>query len=266
MTTNTKAAVIIPFYKTILTRYEEIALKQCFNILDGHPIIAVKPHSLTLPESATKKGFYDIISFDDKYFADIHGYNALMLSEEFYKSFINYEYILIYQLDAFVFRDELIEWCSKGYDYIGAPWTYKKAPGLVRKLKNYLYFKNNAKYKDGMPKIGRQMEDRVGNGGFSLRRVKTFANYAASQREKIEEYLRMRHPWFNEDIFWSIELNRKKQQLVIPELKTALKFAFETNLDRCLHINNNQLPFGCHAWDKHADFWRPIFKSFNADI
>ena len=30
--------------------------------------------------------------------------------------------MLIYQLDAFVFQDDLAYWCQQNYDYIGAPW------------------------------------------------------------------------------------------------------------------------------------------------
>lgn len=44
-----------------------------------------------------------------------------MLSAEFYDRFAAYEYVLIYQLDAFVFADRLAEFCQMGYDYIGAP-------------------------------------------------------------------------------------------------------------------------------------------------
>jgi hypothetical protein len=44
------------------------------------------------------------------------------LSEEFYQAFTDFEFMLIYQLDAFVFRDELADWCRSGYEYIGAPW------------------------------------------------------------------------------------------------------------------------------------------------
>ena len=73
-----------------------------------------------------------------------------MLSSEFYRRFSKFEYILIYQLDAFVFKDQLNYWCKKGYDYIGAPW-----------------FEGFHLTKTGVNIIG------VGNGGFSLRRVKT---------------------------------------------------------------------------------------------
>lgn len=45
-----------------------------------------------------------------------------MLTKEFYLRFRQWEYLLIYQLDAYVFQDELMDWCNKGYDYIGAPF------------------------------------------------------------------------------------------------------------------------------------------------
>ncbi|RYY36225.1 MAG: hypothetical protein EOP46_07215, partial [Sphingobacteriaceae bacterium] len=240
MSAAQKAAVVIPFYKTKLTPFEEIALKQCFTVLSAHPIIAVKPLSLELPTQLAAFAFSKKISFNDSYFKDIHGYNALMLSADFYNTFTDFEYILIYQPDAFVFNDELTAWCNKGYDYIGAPWLTEREPGIFRKIKNQLYFSYNAKYKNGMPKIGRQMENRVGNGGFSLRKIETFARYAATYKQTIESYLGKRHPWFNEDIFWSIELNRKKNQMRIPDYKTALKFSFETNPARCLSLNNGK--------------------------
>jgi hypothetical protein len=44
-----------------------------------------------------------------------------MLSIDFYKRFRDYKFILIYQLDAYVFRDELEYWCEQDYDFIGAP-------------------------------------------------------------------------------------------------------------------------------------------------
>ena len=49
---------------------------------------------------------------------------------------------------------------------------------------------------------------------------------------------------YNEDAFWSIEVNRKKVVLNIPDYKVALKFAFELAPERAYKINNNQLPFG----------------------
>ena len=270
MSGNNKAAVVIPVYKTQLSAYEKISLKQCNDILGDHPIIFAKPVSLNIDGLMSINGSSSV-SFDDHYFESIHGYNELMMAEEFYKSFSKYEYILIYQLDAFVFSDQLGYWCTQDYDYIGAPWLRAKPYKNVMdktftKAKNYLYMRYDAKYKDGMPKVGKQIEDRVGNGGLSLRRVSKFAACCVQYKPLIDYYIQLRHPWFNEDIFWSIALNRKKQIITKPPLKQAVKFSVETNPQRAFKMNNSQLPFGCHGWDKQAGFWEPIFKQVGVDI
>jgi len=260
-----KAAVIIPIYKERLSAHEEISLQQCFSILCNHPIIAVKPHKLVLPNEITRYGFSDVVSFDDAFFRDIQGYNRLMLDVIFYREFLAHNYILIHQLDAFVFKDELDYWCSQDYDYIGAPWMRaKEYPNIFKAVASkglqYLARRYNIK-KHGLPSK-KQFDDNVGNGGFSLRKVKTFHDLCIQYREKIAEYNTHTTHHYNEDVFWSVELNRKRKILNIPPYKKALQFAFEFAPERALKINHNQLPFGCHAWDLKINFWRPIFEQF----
>ena len=61
----------------------------------------------------------------------------------------------------------------------------------------------------------------------------------------------------NEDYFWShyapqINLNYK----VAPSCE-AIKFAFEKAPEMLYKKNKNQLPFGCHAWEKYEpEFWK----------
>ena len=259
-----QVAIVIPFYREELTDFEKIALLQCQKILAEYPKIAVKPRSLNLPAETSALTNLQTISFDDEYFQDVWGYNRLMLSDFFYRSFSGYQYILIYQLDAFVLRDDLKYWCGQGLDYVGAPWVRAKPhsgkfSAYWHQLKNDWYVRNNVS-KNGKPRV-EQLEDRVGNGGFSLRKVDTFFKYCVECKSLIEKYQKENSSWFHEDIFWSIELNRKEKKLAIPPLETGLQFAFETNPERALLLSYNKLPFGCHAWDKHTDFWRPVFKS-----
>jgi hypothetical protein len=82
----------------------------------------------------------------------------------------------------------------------------------------------------------------------------------------MDKYLTRTEHEFNEDIFWAIEVNRKRKILKIPAYRKALKFAIELAPAKSLKLNNNEIPFGCHAWDKHLDFWRPIFKNYGYDI
>ena len=265
MDENNKAAVIIPFYKTQYTPYENMALQQCFKILSGHPVIAVKPHHLHLPAEVTQYPFSNVISFDDDYFKDIQGYNRLMLDAAFYKEFLAYEYQLIYQLDAFVFKDDLDYWCSQGIDYVGAPWMRAKDyPNVIKAVVSqglqYLAKRYDLK-KHGLPSK-KQFDNNVGNGGFSLRKVKVFHDLCIKYRDAINEYNKRDSHHYNEDAFWSIELNRKQKAIKIPGYKKALQFAFELAPMRAYKINGQQLPFGCHAWDLNVDFWRPIFAQY----
>lgn len=262
-----KVAVIVPIYREP-TALEDISLQQCFKVLaKSHPIFCVKPNTLNLN---TPYPFNKFISFDDTYFKDIAGYNKLMLSEEFYEAFLDYEYILIYQLDAFVFKDELTNWCKKNIDYVGAPWLRHKYPDFIKSVKNsflgYIHRKFDIKQKNTSVPTDLQREYKVGNGGLSLRRTQIF--YALTQRfqEKIKEYLLQTAANLNEDVFWSIEVNRKKKHLKIPSYKEAVYFAFEVPVDRAFELTNNRLPFGCHAWNKNLDAWRSVFKAFGYTI
>ena len=62
-----KVAVIIPFYRDTISDYESIALQQCAKVLGNHPIIAVKPESLTLPDAVAQLILTDTVSFNDSY-------------------------------------------------------------------------------------------------------------------------------------------------------------------------------------------------------
>lgn len=262
-----QVAVIIPFYKTELTENEKLSLKQCFKILSNYPVIAIKPHALNLSSLENEFDFLRIESFDNHFFENINGYNRLMLSDIFYGFFLNYEYILIYQLDAFVFSDQLKSWCEKNYDYIGAPWLYPRKNSLsdfLSKVKGTIFRKMNTQT-NGVPKK-KQFYNQVGNGGFSLRKTKPFYELSIRFRQLANTYIDKRKGEFNEDIFWSIEINRKTAYLRIPDYKIALKFAVETEAELAFKLNHNRLPFGCHAWEKNPDFWLPVFQQIGIEL
>jgi len=242
-------AVIIPIYKRELSSYEKISLARCLSVLGNFPVIVIAPVRLSdsLIRSQTSSNVL-IEHFDDSYFADIDGYNRLMLRVEFYERFKKYAYILIHQLDAFVFSNELIEWCRRGYDYVGAPWI---GIDMVKFVDNH-FDHGIGKY---LRYIGMKPK-HVGNGGFSLRKVKS-AMIALSLLKKTAKN------WTHyEDIFWSIEVPKHLLFFFkIPDANIARKFSFELEPRRCYKDNFNRLPFGCHAWQKYdIDFWRPFFK------
>ena len=151
-----KCIITIPIYKEYPKQIEIESFKQVLTILYKYDIAIFTYRELNInvyKEIAQEfKKKISVKYFDQEYFNNgTYGYNKLMLSKEFYSNFLEYEYLLIYQLDAWVFKDELDYWCDKGFDYIGAPlFEYKINKGVIQFSKNM---------------------QGVGNGGFSLRKI-----------------------------------------------------------------------------------------------
>ncbi|WP_020595988.1 DUF5672 family protein [Spirosoma panaciterrae] len=265
--------VVIPVYKTQLTDYERIALTQCINVLKNYPIWLATPHSLDIAAYREIGPNLQARSFDDHYFSDIQGYNRLMVSEEFYQAFADQEYMLIHQLDAFVFSDELAYWCQQNYDYIGAPWLRDRDfTGLGDQLwftiKQRVATWLDLKKPDGITPREIINLNGVGCGGFSLRRVPAMLRCLKPFAKKIAEYNQLTMHQYHEDVFWGIEVNRYWPHLRIPNYRKALHFSIEFFPQWAVeHYNQGQLPFGCHAWDIHGlTYWRPIFAQYGYQI
>lgn len=248
------AAVIIPTYKNILTEHELISLEQCVKILGSYPLFFAAPFGLdTSPIPYIEK--FRIINFDKHFFEGLQGYNRLMLSLDFYNSFTSFEYILIYQLDAFVFSDQLSAWTKKGYDYIGAPWVREsKRIFLNVAAKQSIAQAFNLILKNNINKA-------VGNGGFSLRKTE-------SMLKALQENRLLADAWkANEDYFWAFAAKINKKHLKIPPFNEASLFSFEMYPAELFKLNNEELPFGAHAWNKYdIVFYRPFFAKLGYNI
>lgn len=237
-------AVVIPIYKADLSISEEISLRQCLQVLGDYPIIIVKPDSLDVNPIISQAPQVGLVSFDDKYFTGTDAYNELLTSKFFYQAFSTYEYILIYQLDAYVFRNELVSWCKKGYDYIGAPSIHLAEYDKLTDDQSQVFA--NA--------LSSPSTRVVYNGGLSLRRIPAMLRYLS-----IYDFF---YPKWkgNEDMLFSQEATRLKPMklfLKLPPWKEALSFAFEKSPSASYVINNQKLPFACHAWERYdPEFWK----------
>ena len=251
-----QVAIIIPLYKSQLTTYEEISLVQCTKVLGEYPIHIVCPEDLvfdlsTLPFTRN----ITVTRFSPRFFESRMGYNRLLLSIEFYRRFLNYKYILIYQLDAFVFQDELSYWCSQGFDYIGAPWIRDSSENRPRKRK---FTKLSPR---GLWVYLFEKDIPIGNGGFSLRKVKTCLLTLLLGRSKATEWSR------NEDLFWSYYAPTIYPLFSFPAPEIASRFSFETHPREIYEKNQHTLPFGCHGWWKYdVAFWRQVFRNYGYAI
>ena len=270
---NTKALILIPIYKPTLESNERIGLQQCFNVLGHYDIVFIGPDNLNPSEPL--QDFIDRSSFkgiDPKFFSSIESYNQLLLSSWFYKEFKAYDYMLIHQLDAFVFSDQLNKWMELGYSYVGAPW--------FKKNENGDYIKEFS---------------GVGNGGFSLRKISHCIEVLESSKKvfSLKSTIRTQKGYGNRNFVWhgfkdhlkayrfnelhsATEFNEDKilvnavnrfDFFTIPEPELACDFAFERFPEYLFELNSNKLPFGCHAWWTYdINFYKPIFADIGYTI
>lgn len=252
--------VVIPLYTTSLDSNELLSLKRTADILARYRFAIVCPETLDLSPLNDILGNLDLITerFDDSYFKGVAGYNRLMLSTDFYKRFNAFDYMLICQTDVFVFSDKLMYWCEKGYDYVGAPWIASK-----RNLWNKALFelRNLLKKK----KRSTAHFFKVGNGGFSLRKVATFDRIVHEQRENIDRISQNpnRHHHHIEDVYFSL-VAPTLTKMTIPDYKEAVDFCIDRKPHIALKLNGNRLPFACHGFNKPKvwKFWQEMLKKF----
>ncbi|NDW09847.1 DUF5672 family protein [Dysgonomonas sp. 520] len=261
--------IVIPVYKAELSEYEKISFNQALRILGEHKVTLVCNEKLDVSSyqsiAEANNCVIEFEYFDSSYFEGIDGYNKLMLSLDFYKRFLDSEYILIYQLDCFVFRDELKEWIEKGYDYVGAPWLHNDRRAWWT-LKNRIRYTLKALYrrytnKSNAISIGFY---KVGNGGLSLRKVEKCCEIIRrfEKNKRIDQYRNSNGNYlYAEDVFWGCEVNRYFHNIRIPGYKKALNFSFDMNPALCYELNNCRLPFGCHAWYRYdLGFWKTFIE------
>lgn len=265
-----KVVIIIPIYKKEMTKTEKASLLQCLKVLGNYDIKFICPNSLDTKNYEIELEKWEInanfIRFEDKHFNSLSSYSKFMLKKDLYKKISTYEFMLIYQLDAWVFEDKLEYWCEQNFDYIGAPW----------------FEKYDLSTKDT------PMMDVAGNGGFSLRKIDSIlkvleSNYHLSFKEFLNKVKKnkkissiINFPIFLIKYLLYLQSNFFERTTIfedvvfvkygpiflkdfkVAEPKVALQFSFEVNPSLLYEMNNQQLPFGCHAFEKYEyeTFWK----------
>jgi len=261
-----KTSVLIPVYKSQLSKFEVLSFEKCLKILSNYDIYIVTFQELDLSIykeiSKTLGKEIQYSYFDKSYFSSLRGYNKLMMSQDFYLRFKDYDYMLIYQLDAYVFSDELDYWTGLNYDYIGPPW-----------FEEYKSFEE-----------GKRLW-KVGNGGLSLRKIQKFIeitdkeNYKLNYKFYFDYFKSFNTPIYknliisfictlffkykiNEDYFLIYLSDYLNKGMKIPDINLAYSFAFEKSPSYLFKLNNMTLPFACHAFEKNEfdKFWNRFIK------
>ena len=250
------SSVVVTFVWRDLNAKEAAFVKQNATVLRQHPFVVVHPKSYSVAALLSTYPWMSEIAVEDHWMKSVDSYNAMMLSPWFYELFKDYEYLLICQTDAYVFSDQLNDWCRRGYDYVGAPWIgndnlYERTLGnIIRPIMGRLLpIKNNRIHSD-------HLIHHVGNGGFCLRRVEKMAQIMRDNQTLISQCTGKHERM--EDVLICMIL-APKEHLRIPHWKEALYFAFERSPKWCLEMTYGTLPFGCH--DTNARYWDSFWKA-----
>ncbi len=246
--------VVIPFYKENIATWEHAALDNNLRMLSAYPICFLYPRGLNMEKYAQAHPQAELVEVSPDWLGTkrgIQGYNEMMMSKSFYDLFSDCEYILICHTDAWIFRDELAEWCAKGYDLVAAPWPmrprYRHFP-----LKQFIWLKGKiSEFGGGISRV--RMYGRIGNGGLCLRKVSAFADACVRYADVVADFNRHSDGMHNEDIFWALV----PEGFCYPDVETAMSFAFDLKPRLCYELNGCRLPMGCHGFmhKSRVGFW-----------
>lgn len=250
--------IVIPVYREQIFSDEKKSLIQCGKILGKYDFCFVCPKNLNTKnyEDILKniqgfEGKIEVKRFDPEHFKSVKKYSCFCLESTLYRAFLGYEYMFLYQLDGWVFKDELKYWCNKGFDYIGAPQfeKYDKAD----ETSNIIEFSGNGGV--SLRKISsfiKALEDEENR--VKSRPVKAFVNFLFNKKCRTE--FQKLKDCINEDLIITEYFRNNAGFNVAPVCK-SMYFSFEVLPERLYSLTGGVLPFACHGYDKYGgQFWK----------
>lgn len=235
--------VCIPIYKTLLEWYEKISLEQAISLFGNKYDICLCVPETMGTDFLNKYGCkFQIRSFPDVYFTSVKAYSELCLTTAFYQGYDKYEYMLLYQLDAFAFQDDLEYFCGLGFDYIGAD----TCDGIDWNLIN----------------------ESIGCGGFSLRKISSFMKVLIEHQDILTDHILKNVFITREDVFWGYCGHKPSIDFSIPNIELANRFAVTFGVKNLIRKNSSKsLPFGTHAWHRYDyNLWKPIIEKYGYEL
>lgn len=270
--------VVIPIPAPQLRAPEQLSLQRACRLLAAHPLVLLCPEgraaAIAEAVAAVVGGGarFTLHPVPDPWMASVRAYNQLMLRPAFYAHYRAHSHLLIHQLDATVFADELLAWCGRPWDYIGPPCYGPDDP-----------------FDPLQPAF-------IGVGGLSLRRVAAFeAALAAAplvfRHRDLRRHLRgwsrrgrlvMQARWLacrlsggcrlpapanglahwlgiNEDRIFGRQLPAVLSSFRVAPYDEAVRFGIDRHPAEQLR-RLGRLPFGAHAWwtlPGHRELWDP---------
>lgn len=272
-------SIVIPFHEEFPKNMYLESFINTVNIFRNYDVTVCLPNnvdpSFFIEWSSSNGRKISVINLKEGFLGSLDAYNKMAMSVEFYKLFEQYDYILIVQLDAWVFRDELDKWLSKEVDYIGAPWFLTEGKNPLAKL---LAKRAKSNIRLALIPFG-------GNGGFCLRKINTHIRILNNYEKKLSirrfsqllffllknarvglsllglkrlyqlitdpRNFRTKYNVY-EDVMLSIVIPILNRDFRILDSFESLAFALETRQSEILaQYSQFSLPFAVHGWDKY---------------
>ena len=250
---------------------EEISLRHLCHFLGKYDKFLVVPAG-----SPIQREGFTTIHLPRQFFGSLAAHSKLGYWPNYYSSFSDYEYVLIYHPDALVFSDDLLQWCDAGWDYIGAPWLpchdseWVTEPAVgnggfaLMKVDSCLEALHTRYREDPLTYV----LDRLMFNGHRfdalfrlLEKLRRFFPRSRVIDWPLEQWQRIESPAahsLSADLFFGLYATRYLPRFKIATVEDALRFAFEVCPRQCFEMNKRQLPFGCHAWARYdRAFWEP---------
>jgi len=224
---NKRCIITVPVYKENPNVFEIASIKQCVKVLgDKFEILLFCPDELNLSkyEAECNNYSFSILRCDKRYFASQKSYSDLCETWQFYDLLSDYEYMIIYQLDAWIFEDKVEYFMNMGYDYIGGVHLVSFTGG----------------------------RGENGNGGFCLRKPKIFKDVCRKT-----DFNKMPKGLLEDCCF----TQRLKNNFNLAPVEISRQFSFQESPEKVYKMANNKLPMGCHAFKRFGwSFWKKFIQ------
>ena len=248
-----KLAIVTPTHKNSLSLLEinrlTITLQQ--NKQTQHYFLVPKSlQLLNLKENFPSSKF---IKYEDNFFESKIAFNSLMLTPLFYESLIQYEYLLMSELDSLVVKN-IEPILINNFTYLGAAWN----PSV------YLteHFGKLYRRRIKLP-FGKIHELQSGNGGLSLRNTNEIYEILV---------LALKSKFFEREINdfrninWDVLTVFMLKKFGIPPVSKAIANKFFIETTKRESYNYDEI-YGFHALQRyHATLETEIIESFKLDL
>lgn len=271
MTKAEDVCVVIPIYRAKMSELEELSFKRMISVFQKRAIYLISPPSIQDYTTDLAAGYgnvtAEILSEDD--FGSPLAFNRLSLKPSFYERFFDYDYLLICQLDVYVFKDDLDAWTSRDEDFFGAPIF------------------------EGYTKGRREFKNIGNNGGISLRSIKSCHRVLSEISFRFNKFSSLwnveRHwgwrlyrlirdglifnynvghlkPVINEDLFWSAIVPQQFSWFTACKPEVGMYFAYDTNPRLLFEKSGCVYPMAIHAWWTYdREFVEGIIEAYDSE-